>query len=133
MTLYDVQVKSSGKFKPSVVGGYERGERSISVERFCNLSEVYGIPADRLLAELRAELAPEGRREAVIDLNRLSLLEVHHARVIADFVHKVRLQREDYLTDVVTLRAGDVEALAFASRQTPRKLLADISPALKSR
>lgn len=133
MTLNELQVKSAGKFKPSAVGAYERGERSISIERFCNLCEIYGTPADRLLAEMLAELAPEGRRETVIDLNRLSLLEVDQAKVVADFVHKVRLQREDYLTDVVTLRAGDIESLAFASRRTPRRLLADISPAIKPR
>ncbi len=131
MTLNDVEMKSGGGFKPSAVGGYERGERSISVERFCNLCKIYGIPPDRLLAELQVELGPDGRREAVIDLNRLSLLEVTQARLVADFVHKVRSQREDYLTDVITLRAGDIESLAFAAHETPRKLLADISPALK--
>lgn len=131
MTLDDLERESRGRFKPSAVGGYERGERSISLERFCDLAEAYGIPADRLLAELRARLAPEGRREVVIDLNRLPLLEVHEARAIADFVHKVRLQREDYLTDVISLRSGDIETLALASHQKPRILLAKLSPALK--
>lgn len=132
MTLHDVQVRSEGRFKPSAVGGYERGERSISIERFCDLAKIYGVPADRLLAEFQAKLVPEGRREAVIDLNRLSLLEVDHAKVVADFIHKVMLQREDYLTDVITLRAGDIETLAITSRQTPRRLLSNISAALRS-
>ncbi|MGH2699517.1 MAG: hypothetical protein ACRDJL_10035 [Actinomycetota bacterium] len=76
---------------------------------------------------------PEGRREVVIDLNRLSRLEVHEARVIADFAHRVRLQRQDYLTDVVTLRSGDIDMLALESSQKPRQLLAKLRPALKSR
>lgn len=131
MTLYDVQESSNGRFKPSAVGGYERGERSVSIERFCQLAEVYGVPADRLLAEFRAEVVPEARREAIVDLNRLSLLEVKQAKVVADFVHKVMLQRQDYLTDVITLRAGDIETLAINSRETPRTLLQNISPALR--
>lgn len=132
MTLHDVQARSNDSFKASSVSGYERGERVISIKRFCKLAHIYGIPADRLLAEFQAKLEPDGRREAVIDLNRLSLLEIDHAKVVADFVHKVMLQREDYLTDVITLRAGDIETLAITSEKTSRRLLSSISPALRS-
>lgn len=130
MTLEDAARESRGRFKPSATGGYERGERAITLERFCELCELYGVTPDRLLAEVRAKLAPEGRREVVINLSRLSLLEAHEARVIADFVHKVRLQRADYLADVITLRSGDLETLAFASRQKTRNLLTNLAPAL---
>ncbi|MGH2699518.1 MAG: helix-turn-helix domain-containing protein [Actinomycetota bacterium] len=44
MTLDDVRRRSRGRFKSSAVGGYERGERAISLERFCDLSEMYGVP-----------------------------------------------------------------------------------------
>jgi transcriptional regulator with XRE-family HTH domain len=48
-SLGDVEAHTSGEFKASVVGAYERGERAISVQRFVNLSEVYGSPASELL------------------------------------------------------------------------------------
>ncbi|MGH2677820.1 MAG: helix-turn-helix domain-containing protein, partial [Actinomycetota bacterium] len=43
LTLRDVASLSDRRFKPSALGGYERGERSISLERFTELSSVYGV------------------------------------------------------------------------------------------
>ena len=65
LTLRDVQARSMGRFKPSSLGGYERGEREISVHRFCELAAVYQIPPDRLLASVLDRVAPEGRAEVV--------------------------------------------------------------------
>lgn len=47
--LRDLNVKSGREFKASAVGGYERGERSISLERFCRLAALYGLEPDELL------------------------------------------------------------------------------------
>lgn len=64
-SLGDVEVKTDGEFKASVVGAYERGERSISVQRFARLSEIYGTPASDLLPKT----ADSG---LVIDLDALT-------------------------------------------------------------
>lgn len=48
-SLGEVETHTEGEFKASVVGAYERGERSISVQRFARLSEVYGLPPSELL------------------------------------------------------------------------------------
>ncbi|MFZ0014502.1 MAG: helix-turn-helix transcriptional regulator [Acidimicrobiia bacterium] len=48
-SLGDVESQTSGEFKASVVGAYERGERAISVQRFARLSDIYGTPASDLL------------------------------------------------------------------------------------
>lgn len=48
-SLGDVEAHTSGEFKASVVGAYERGERAISVQRFVSLSDVYKTPASELL------------------------------------------------------------------------------------
>jgi transcriptional regulator with XRE-family HTH domain len=52
LTLRAVWRRSGGRFKPSALGGYERGERSISLDKFCGLAAIYGVAADRLLAEV---------------------------------------------------------------------------------
>jgi transcriptional regulator with XRE-family HTH domain len=130
LTLHDVMALSAGKFKPSVLGGYERGERTLSIDRFCELAQLYGFPADRLLAEVMADLQPDGRAELVIDLNRLSLLEEPDRLAISELLHQVRTQRRDYLSDVVTLRSGDVEALALERHIGPSKLLSRLRPAM---
>ena len=64
-SLGDVESQTSGEFKASVVGAYERGERAISVQRFARLAEIYGSPAADLLP------APKDS-ELIIDLDALA-------------------------------------------------------------
>jgi len=131
LTLHDVGRLSRGRFKPSALGAYERGDRGISLERFCGLAEIYGIPPDRLLADLLQARNPEGREELVIDLNRLGLLEDETERLLADLVHRLRVKRRDYRSEVITLRAGDLEALALASGERTRTLKEKLDPVIR--
>ena len=131
LTLQDVSRSTAGRFKASVLGGYERGERTISLERFSELARSYGVPADRLLGQVLDRTDPQGRVELVIDLNRLALLDEREVRAVAEFIHNVRTKRGDYLTDVVSLRSGDVEALALSSGVAPRELVSKLRPALR--
>jgi transcriptional regulator with XRE-family HTH domain len=131
LTLRDVASSSHGRFKPSVLGAYERGERSISLVRFCELAQTYGIPPDRLLAEVFARLDPSGRYEVAIDLNRLTLVQGHEGKLVAEFVHKLKSQRGDYLTDIITLRSGDIEAISMEVSQSPATLLRTLEPAVR--
>jgi transcriptional regulator with XRE-family HTH domain len=132
MTLRDVTSSSHGRFKPSVLGAYERGERTISLPRFCELAEMYGVPPDRLLADVLARVDPAGRQEIAIDLNRLTLIPGEEGRVVAQFVHKLKSQRGDYMTDVITLRSGDIEAISLEASQTPSTLLRTLQPAVRN-
>jgi transcriptional regulator with XRE-family HTH domain len=51
LTLRDVGIISDWVFTPTAVAGYERGERNISVRRFCELARFYGVEPVDLLAE----------------------------------------------------------------------------------
>ncbi|HEX3326174.1 MAG: hypothetical protein M3P01_12755 [Actinomycetota bacterium] len=113
LTLDDVWLRSAGRFKPSSVGGYERGERSISLDRFCLLAAFYAIPADRMLAQVLEQVNPEGREQLVIDLNELTKLQSSDAGWVSEYINDVLTERGDLVTDVVTLRSGDVEALGL--------------------
>ena len=62
LTLKEVGTASGGRFTPTAVAGYERGERSISLVRFCELAAFYSIEPERLLADA---LHPD---ERVVDL-----------------------------------------------------------------
>jgi transcriptional regulator with XRE-family HTH domain len=132
LTLRQVWEQSQGKFKPSVIGGYERGERSISLARFWSLAEFYGVPPDRLFARALERLAPRARREAVLDLGRLERLEEETGRAVTGFVHQIKQERGDPAEDVITLRAGDLEAIAHASGIDLDRLLAALRPVLRS-
>jgi transcriptional regulator with XRE-family HTH domain len=52
LSLRQVTVRSGGRFKPSSVASYERGERQISLERLFALAEVYEVAPERLVAAI---------------------------------------------------------------------------------
>ena len=131
LTLHDVARISNGRFKPSSVGSYERGTRTISVPLLCELSALYGVPPDRVLADALASAGSETRTDVVIDLSRLPRLEGEHGRVLSEFVGQVRALRGDLASDVITLRAGDVEILASAMGAESSALLQRIRPTLR--
>lgn len=130
MTLHDVRRISNGRFKPSSVGSYERGTRTISVPLLCDLAALYGIPPDRILADALSSGA-ESAPEVVIDLNMLPRLEGEDGRILTDFVKHVRSLRGDVGSEVITLRAGDVEVLASAIGADSGTLLQRIRPSLR--
>src|SRR2546426_5529021 len=49
LSLQEVEASSQEEFKASVLGAYERGERSISVPRLQRLARFYGVPVDQVL------------------------------------------------------------------------------------
>ena len=122
LTLKQLPAASAGRFKPTSVAGYERGERSISVVRFCELCRMFGVPADRLLGEvLRATRADP---ELMIDLTRLERLGPAEGELLSGFVQQVASLRGAGDVDKITLRAGDIEVLASASGRPPDELKA---------
>ena len=69
LTLRQVGERSLGAFKPTAVAGYERAERTISLERFCGLCAFYGVAPTQLLAEIDEALG--ARPERIVDLTEL--------------------------------------------------------------
>jgi transcriptional regulator with XRE-family HTH domain len=128
LTLRQVAERSRDRFKPTSVAGYERGERSISVERFSELSAIYGIPPDRLLADALRRWG--GRPEVAIDPTRFEDLLGPEASVIADFVSEILELRGEPRPESIMLRAGDLEILATASGRQPEELLEEIRDVL---
>ena len=68
LTLRQVGERSAGAFKPTAVAGYERAERSISLERYCELCGFYGMEPAWLLAEILETIG--GRPERIVDLTQ---------------------------------------------------------------
>jgi transcriptional regulator with XRE-family HTH domain len=108
-TLRETATRSAGIFKASVLAAYERGERSISLERFHALAGVYEIPAHRLLAEVVRSL--EDRRPDTIDVGTVGDGDEPVARALHGFVQRVMTLRGAD-TEMITLRAGDLQVLS---------------------
>ena len=121
-TLKQLAVASAGRFKPTSVAGYERGERNISVVRFCELCRLFGVPADRLLGEILR--ATQADSELMIDLTRLERLGPAEGELLSGFVQQVASLRGSGDVDTITLRVGDIEVLASASGRGPEELKA---------
>jgi transcriptional regulator with XRE-family HTH domain len=112
--LHDVRRLSTGVFKPSAVGAYERGERQISLERFHLLAEIYKVSAAQLLAEVAvvSSATRVSPGSVVIHLDRLSGLEQGMLTPITEFVDGILTKRGDSATRRIVLRAADVDELA---------------------
>lgn len=65
-SLGEVESYTSGEFKASVVGAYERGERALSVQRLVRLAEIYAVPASDLLPFASSD------RATVVDIDALA-------------------------------------------------------------
>jgi transcriptional regulator with XRE-family HTH domain len=140
LTFRAVRDRSGGRFKPSTLGGYERGERSISLERFCDLAEAYAESPDVLLAEvlqsvrtedLDAARSEDEGPELVIDLNRISLIDNEERGAVETFVRDVQAHRGDFEMEALTLRSGDLEVIASSSGMDEETLLEKLRPALR--
>ena len=105
--------------------------RAISLERFWDLARFYEVPPDRLLADIANAIDPAARAELVIDLTKLPLIDAPARRSVSEFANEVRSKRGDHLSDVITLRSGDLEVIAYAMDATPRTVADRLAPAVR--
>ena len=127
-SLNDVENSSSKEFKASVLGAYERGERSISIQRLQRLATFYTVPVDSLLPPVSTG-RPSGptfpnqsnpRSHGItIDLTRLESLSNHEAALLQRYVAMIRAQRSAPGGSSMTMRREDLSALAALLESDP--------------
>jgi transcriptional regulator with XRE-family HTH domain len=116
LSLHDVQNASKMEFKASVLGAYERGERSISVPRLERLARLYQVPVDHLLPRTdgsEESIAQEMSLEKLkIDLRRLERSNDPDGVVLQRYLNLVQIRRNDFNGKVLTIRSEDLRVLA---------------------
>jgi transcriptional regulator with XRE-family HTH domain len=122
LSLHDVEASSDAEFKASVLGAYERGERSISVPRLQRLAGFYDVPVDQLLPVDEDEgeiidltdraLARHADNHLVLDLQMLAELEGAEGAMLNRYIRTIQIQRQDFNGRMLTIRKDDVRALA---------------------
>jgi transcriptional regulator with XRE-family HTH domain len=113
MSLHDVEVASEGELKASVVGAYERGERAISVTRLRSLADFYNVPIAQLLPGRDARAHDgAGGLGLRIDLTRIEQVGGTEMQLVERYLSAIQARRGDYNGRVLTVRSGDVSALA---------------------
>ena len=120
--------QSAGRFKATSVAGYERGERTISVERFCELCVLYGVAPQVVLGDILVAVGGGSERE--IDLARLETMRSAEGSLLSEFVRQIKALRGETSSETIALRAGDIEVLATAAGKTPEELAEAIEPAV---
>lgn len=129
LALRNVSSLSSGTFKPSSLASYERGERTLSVEKFLLLANLYDIPSARLMAQISRRA--EGRPPIVVDVRTAHTIGGVEGAVLAGFVHEVIALRRQPAPEEISLRDGDLEVLATASGRRAEQFMDAVEPALR--
>lgn len=131
LSLQAVEAESDHEFKASVLGAYERGERTISVPRLQKLAKFYNVPVDQLLPkdseaaatiDLREELDRPIEEKITIDLPRLESLMEHDRDLLVRYLGLIQVQRGDFNGRVLTIRHEDLRALATLFDTTPESM-----------
>lgn len=118
-SLHDVEEDSQGRLKASVVGAYERGERTVSITRLHALADFYRVPVAELLP-FTGGAPTRGLHdvELVIDLVALDQ-QRDRQPILARYAAAIKAMRGDYNGQVLSVRASDLETLAAVLDETP--------------
>jgi len=119
-SLRDAEQASASEFSASALGTYERGERSLSVERLHRLASLFRVPVDRLLPEevgwARGEdgAAPTPPPEdVVVDLTALERRqEEPRLEALRHYVAVIQDERQDWNGRLLSMRRGDLRMIA---------------------
>jgi transcriptional regulator with XRE-family HTH domain len=141
LSLQRVEVLSDREFKASVLGAYERGERSISVPRLQRLAKLYDVPVDQLLPDLDADSrwqpiirrsslnyapdnTPSAKYEKVtLDLAKLNSSAGPEQDLLRRFLSVVQIQRQDFNGQMITIRGEDLRIVSAMFGVTPEVMI----------
>ena len=116
LSLHGVEEKSRGRWKAVVVGSYERGDRSVTVQKL--VSEL--LPGDAT----PMPLVPTPK--LVIDLERMGQLPKDKVGPLARYVATIQSQRGDYNGRVLSVRHEDLRSLAVIYDKSPADLTEEL-------
>ena len=139
LSLQSVEAMSEQEFMASVLGAYERGERSISVPRLQRLAALYDVsieqllPKDKLPSSLNGAAFDEfaatelvidpiassevaSRRtqsdtKFTIDLNKLNEVAGPERDVLRRYLGMIQVQRQDFNGRMITIRTDDLRVI----------------------
>ena len=136
LSLAQVEAMSHQQFKPSILGSYERGARTISMFRLHRLARLYGVPVEQLLPpaaptsteetpgqSTRAPAARQLPENTAIDLRSLREAVGPESNLLRRFVSQVQVERQDFGSRIMTLRRSDLPVIARLLGVTPEALI----------
>lgn len=122
LSLQGVEQKSDGHWKAVVVGSYERGDRSVTVQRLAELADFYGVPVQALLPDAAPSGPSDPPPKLVLDLERLQSVPAERAGPLARYAATIQGQRGDYNGKVLSIRSDDLRTLGVIYDMPPLAL-----------
>lgn len=125
LSLQEVCARSGDSFVVSTLSAYERGKRSLSLERLCELAAIYGqSPMDILDLDQEAELQNSAAPGAPlrINLRHLEHLDPEERRPLETYLSFLRQLRNDPSRDLLTIRKEDLNYLSGLYGMRPQAL-----------
>jgi transcriptional regulator with XRE-family HTH domain len=125
LSLQEVCDRSGGSFVVSTLSAYERGKRSLSLERLLELSDIYGISPPVLLdVEGNGDMQGSLGRSAPlrVNLENLSKLSSGERRPLENYIQFLKNLRNDPAREILTMRKDDLDYLATLYGVRPQML-----------
>jgi len=107
LTLKQVEIRSRGIWKAVVVGSYERGTRTLSLDKAIKLCDFYGVPFSALLSE---KSLVESDANVSLDLLALRRFTNHgdsFVTALRKLCEEISIERGDWNGQVMSLRSQD--------------------------
>ena len=125
LSLQEVCDKSGGSFVVSTLSAYERGKRSISLERLLELADIYGLSPTTLL-----ELEDDGEFQGSLGRNRPLRIRLEHLERLSEaerqpletYLQFLKNLRNDPAREVLTIRKDDLSYLSALYGMRPHTL-----------
>lgn len=112
LSLQKLEATSHGRWTTAAVGSYERGDRMISVETLGALAAFYDVPVHAFLPGGRLDPLPPRTARVVLNLPALARVQAEDAGLLRRWVAGIQRERGDYAGRVLSIREGDLRALA---------------------
>jgi transcriptional regulator with XRE-family HTH domain len=125
LSLQDVCERSGGSFVVSTLSAYERGKRSLSLERLCELADIYGQSPMSLLdieSDSSFPRAATSNGPLRIRLDCLDRLAPEERKPLESYLAFLRELRNDPARDMLTIRKEDLAYLSALYGVRPQAL-----------
>jgi transcriptional regulator with XRE-family HTH domain len=108
-SLIDVEEVTDGEFKASVLGAYERGERSVAAGRLWRLAQVYEVHVATLLPG--ADRLDEETESVLVDIDAAENLSDEQGELIERYLAAIQVLRKDIGGPTLAVRRSDLRVL----------------------
>lgn len=128
LSIEDVEKRSGGQWSASSISAYERGSRTLSIERLRALADFYGVPVSVLLGTTPKRRAAVAGSRVVLDLEVLAAAGDEMAPVTR-LARSIQVKRNDFNGKMLSLRNADVANLAMLYGCTEQDLINKLAAA----